>query len=225
VKILPLGDSALLVDFAEESSDPAELLDRALSAVEAIARANIPGIIEITSAYQSVAVFLSHHGFEDGSLTERISQTVASAEKAPRLRHQEIEIPVCYDQDFALDMKRVGNETKLTFSQVVELHCSAVFTVVCLGFMPGFPYLAGLPDELHVPRLATPRTKVPAGSVAIAGPQAGIYPFDSPGGWNIIGRTPLKLFDTDQNRPTFFSAGDRVRFRPISRDEFDAAPA
>jgi inhibitor of KinA len=132
-----------------------------------------------------------------------------------------LEIPVCYDAEFALDLARIAEQTTLDPSEVIALHLSAKYTTACIGFMPGFPFLAGLPKELHSPRLATPRTRVPAGSVAIAGAQSGVYPLESPGGWNVIGRTPIRLFDANANPPALLRPGDRVRFRAITRDEFD----
>ncbi|PYI74619.1 MAG: kinase inhibitor, partial [Verrucomicrobia bacterium] len=119
----------------------------------------------------------------------------------------------CYDAEFALDLTRIVSHTSLTPDAIAVLHSSAEYTVACIGFVPGFPFLAGLSEKLRVPRLETPRTKVPPGSVAIANAQAGIYPFESPGGWNVIGRT--------QNPPTFLQSGDRVRFHRVSREEFE----
>ncbi len=220
MKFSPLGDSALLIDFSDES--PNERLHRALSAAAVLERAKIPGIIEIISAYESVALFLGPAALENQPLTDQIFRVISDAGETPRFHGREIEIPLCYDDEFALDATRVAEATKLPIAKIIELHSSTTFTLACLGFMPGFPYLAGLPAELCVPRLATPRIKVPAGSVAIANAQAGIYPFESPGGWNIIGRTPLRLFDPARTPPTLLSAGDRVRFRRISRTEFEA---
>ena len=223
MKISPLGDSALLIDFAGESANPDETLRRVLSATQAIARADIPGVVEITSAFESVALFLEPTAGNDQFLEKKIRDAISTTgQKAPP-RHREIEITVCYDRQLALDAERVERETQLTFSKVIELQSSADFTVASLGFMPGYAYLTGLPPELRVPRLPVPRTKVPAGSLAIANAQAGIYPFASPGGWNIIGRTPLPLFDPKKNPPTLFSVGDCVRFRRISLAEFEAA--
>jgi inhibitor of KinA len=223
VKISSLGDSALLIDFADESSNPDDLLRRALSATDAITRAKIPGVVEITSAYESIALFLHASALKNQLLNDQIADAISSGGKALRFQSREIEIPVCYDEEFALDAARVENETKLPIARIIEIHSSVTFTVACLGFMPGFPYLAGLPAELCVPRLATPRTKVPAGSVAIANNQAGIYPFESPGGWNIIGRTYLRLFDVNKTPPAVLSAGDQIRFHRITRAKFDAA--
>ena len=229
MRIQPLGDSAIILDFADETSDAAELLRRSLSAADALERANIPGVIEVTSAYQSVALFLDLNRIAsvvDGRsiadfLHDRIVSLVRSKGHRSRIRTRSVEVPVCYDLELAPDLARVAEQTSLEQTEVIALHSCATYTTACIGFMPGFPFLAGLSAKLHVPRLATPRTHVPAGSVAIAGAQAGIYPFDSPGGWNVIGRTPLRLFDADANPPALLRPGDRVRFRIITRDEFD----
>jgi inhibitor of KinA len=146
---------------------------------------------------------------------------VASAGGRAARKARRIEIPVCHDDEFALDLARVARQTQLTGEAVIALHSSSEYTVACVGFVPGFPFLAGLSEKLRVPRLESPRTKVPAGSVAIANAQAGIYPFESPGGWNVIGRTPLRLFDTNAQSPALLQPGDRVRFRRTTRDEFE----
>jgi inhibitor of KinA len=217
----PLGDSALTVDFTDESSDHERLLGRALSVAEALERANIPGVIDVTSAYESVAVFFDPARSER-DVEEKIRTLMASASVRGSRKRRRIEIPVCYDADFALDLARVEAETNLSGDTIIALHSSAEFIVACVGFTPGFPFLAGLPEKLRTTRLATPRTKVPAGSVAIARTQAGVYPVESPGGWNLIGRTPLRLFDANANPPALLQAGDRVRFRRITRNEFEA---
>jgi len=215
-----LGDSALAVDFADESSDRERLLARALSVAGALERANIPGVTDVTSAYESVAVFFDPVRIER-DVEEKIGALVASAGVRASRKARRIEIPVCYDDEFALDLARVASQTFLTDDAIIALHSSTEYTVACIGFVPGFPFLAGLSDKLRVPRLESPRTKVPAGSVAIANAQAGIYPFESPGGWNVIGRTPLRLFDANAESPTLLQAGDRVRFRRITRNEFE----
>jgi inhibitor of KinA len=147
---------------------------------------------------------------------------IASASVRASGKKRRVEIPVCYDEEFALDLDRVANHTSLTPDAIVASHSSAEYTVACIGFMPGFPFLAGLPQQLRVPRLESPRTKVPAGSVAIANAQAGVYPLESPGGWNVLGRTPLQLFQINERPPTLLRPGDCVRFRRITRDEFEA---
>ena len=221
MKIFSLGDSAITVDFTDESSDRERLLARALSVADALERANVPGVIDVTSAYESVAVFFDPTRIER-DVEEKIRALVASAGVRMSRKRRRIEIPVCYDADFALDLARVETETNLSANMIIALHSSAEFVVACVGFMPGFPFLVGLPEKLRTTRLTTPRTKVPAGSVAIARTQAGVYPVESPGGWNLIGRTPLHLFDANANPPALLQAGDRVRFRGITRNEFEA---
>ena len=132
-----------------------------------------------------------------------------------------IEVPVCYGGVFGPDLDDVASAANLAPEEVVRLHASADYLVYFLGFSAGFPYLGGMPDRIAAPRLPQPRTSVPAGSVGIAGRQTGIYPFSSPGGWRIIGRTPLSLFHPQADRPTLLEMGDRVGFVPIDEEEFE----
>jgi inhibitor of KinA len=132
-----------------------------------------------------------------------------------------IEVPVCYETEFAPDLDEIARHAGLSRDEIILRHSTVSYRVSCVGFTPGFPYLSGLPPELATPRRASPRKEVPAGAVAIGGTQTGIYPRKSPGGWNIIGRAPLRLFDVERDPPALFQAGDRVRFRRISRDGFD----
>ena len=136
---------------------------------------------------------------------------------SPRL----VEIPVCYDTSVAPDLDFVASHSGLTIDDVIQLHASVEYLVYFLGFTPGFPYLGELPDQLATPRLASPRLRVPEGSVAIGGAQTGIYSLPSPGGWRIIGQTPLKLFRSRENPPTLLEIGDHVRFKPVSLQGFN----
>ena len=136
----------------------------------------------------------------------------------PRVR----EIPVVYGGEFGPDLPEVAHLTGLSQSDVARRHAATDFEVLLLGFAPGFPYLGELPAELEVPRLSTPRTRTPAGSVAVAGRYSGIYPVAAPGGWRVIGRTPLRLFDPSRTPPAYLLPGDRVTFRPIGRDELES---
>ena len=199
---------------------PAALLARVLSAAATIEGAKLPGVVDVTSSYESVAVFFDLPQVEP-DIEDKIRVLIASAGVRVSGKKRRVQIPVCYDEEFALDLDRVANHTSLTPDAIVTLHSSAEYTVACIGFMPGFPFLAGLPQQLRVPRLESPRTKVSAGSVAIANAQAGVYPLESPGGWNVLGRTPLQLFRVNENPPTLLRPGDCVQFRRITRAQFD----
>jgi inhibitor of KinA len=220
MKIDALGDSALIINLADEISDSSALLARVLSAAATIEGAKLPGVVDVTSSYESVAVFFDLPQVEP-DIEDKIRVLIASAGVRVSGKKRRVQIPVCYDEEFALDLDRVANHTSLTPDAIVTLHSSAEYTVACIGFMPGFPFLAGLPQQLRVPRLESPRTKVSAGSVAIANAQAGVYPLESPGGWNVLGRTPLQLFRVNENPPTLLRPGDCVQFRRITRAQFD----
>jgi inhibitor of KinA len=182
-------------------------------------------VIELVPAYTTIGVFLESTGagtFDE--LRTRLERALErNVDTAPARLVPMIDVPVCYENEFAPDLEAVAQHTGLAPDKVVRRHAGAVYRVSCVGFTPGFPYLSGLPPELATPRRASPRKEVPAGAVAIGGTQTGIYPRKSPGGWNIIGRTSLRLFDVERDPPALFQAGDRVRFRKISREEFETA--
>ncbi len=131
-----------------------------------------------------------------------------------------VDIPVCYGADFGPDIEFVAKHTKMSTGEIIALHSAAEYYIYAIGFAPGFCYLGGLDPKLHAPRLTTPRQNVAAGSVGIAGNQTGVYPLASPGGWQLIGRTPLRLFAPERQHPLLYQAGDTIRFRPVSKDEF-----
>jgi inhibitor of KinA len=237
MEIIPIGDSALVVRVSDRFEDePEETLDEVFRVFELLQRAAIPGIIELAPAYTSVAVFfdpiavlkstVTTNGVVD-ELAKRIRSAITPASRRHRRRTAAgrpglIEIPVCYDPEFGFDLDRVAEHTKLSEREIVDLHGTREYRVACIGFVPGFTFLAGLPKNLATPRRDVPRKEIPAGSVGIGGAQTGIYPSRSPGGWNLIGRTPLRLFDPTKNPPSLLAPGDRVRFRAISREEFIA---
>lgn len=228
--VRPTGDSALIVEFGEA----AVTIDELLRMQRLLEQAAIPGVMEITTAFATLALFydparvLVNGETMFTSLEAQVRAALAADSddgSVKRSRIAVVEIPVCYDLEFALDLNEVAAHTRLAPAEVIRLHSSADFRVAYVGFTPGFPYLSGMPAELAIPRRETPRTTVPAGSVAIGGDQAGIYALSSPGGWHIIGRTPLQLFDVNAAHPALLSAGERVRFRAISAAEFHAAAA
>jgi inhibitor of KinA len=235
MEIIPLGDSALVTRVREQFEDaPEETLDKVLRAFHLLQRAAIPGVIELAPAYTSIAVFFDPLAITKSNvapdrifdwLTTKIQSQLSSGRRNLRKKTagpRSIEIPVCYDGEFALDLDRVAEHTKLSDGEIVDLHSGTEYRVACIGFVPGFPFLAGLPTQLATPRRDTPRKEILPGSVGIGGPQTGIYPLRSPGGWNLIGRTPLKLFDPTKDPPTILLPGDRVRFRSITRQEFES---
>ena len=136
------------------------------------------------------------------------------------LESKTFQIPVCYDEEFGVDLDTISKEKKLPKSEIIQLHSQTIYTVYFIGFLPGFLYLGGLDSRLHLNRKTTPNLNVKKGSVAIGGQQTGIYPQDSPGGWHIIGNSPVELFNPKQNPPCFIKAGDKVKFQPISKSEY-----
>jgi inhibitor of KinA len=234
MEITPLGDCALIVRVRESFEDaPLAALNAVLQVRRRLEEARLPGIIETALAYTTVAMFYDPmQVFAAGGkrespfdwLARRIEEIVCAGEKIPgdQVEARLMEIPVCYESEFAPDLDDVARHAGLTAREIVHLHSGTEYRVNCLGFTPGFPFLSGLPEELATPRRAVPRKEIPAGSVAIGGAQTGIYPMKSPGGWNVIGRTPLRLFDATKSPPALLCAGDRVRFRMITHAEFEA---
>ena len=228
MRIEPLGDSALVVRVVENYGPESERsLDAVLQTFAQLEAAAIPGVVELAPAYTTIGVFFDPALTRFDALRAEIEHVLQNTEPAgPRARiGSTVEVPVCYDDEFAPDLRDVAWHTGLSAQEVVRRHSAAMYRVNCVGFTPGFPYLSGLPTELATPRRASPRKEIPVGAVAIGGTQTGIYPRKSPGGWNIIGRTPLSLFDVKREPPSLFQAGDRIRFRRISREEFERPSA
>jgi len=236
MEIAPLGDSALVVRVREQFADaPDETLDEVLRVFQQLQHAAIPGVVELAPAYTSVAVFFDPITIAKASgapdevfdwLASRIRALVAAGagrRRKVKFRSRNVEIPVCYDPEFAPDIDDIARHSQLSATEIVDLHSTNQYRVACIGFVSGFTFLAGLPKNLATPRRDVPRKEIPAGSVGIGGAQTGIYPLRSPGGWNLIGRTPLKLFDPTKDPPTLLCPGDRVRFRAITREEFESS--
>lgn len=229
MRIEPLGDSALIVRVVDDFANPGASLNAVLGAIRHLETAAIPGVIELAPAYTTIGVFFDLArvtGFDELKAAIEHALKISLEPARPRAGiGSAIEVPVCYEPEFAPDLAEVARRANLSEEEVALRHASASYRVACVGFTPGFPYLSGLPPELATPRRATPRKEIPAGAVAVGGTQTGIYPRKSPGGWNIIGRTPLRLFDVKRESPALFHAGDQVRFRQISLDEFEQLSA
>ena len=233
MEVTPLGDSAVLVRVAENFEDsPERTLEQVLTAQRCLAAANIPGVIELAPAYTTVALFYDPvHAIDAGApeenvfswMEQRIRDAISNCKStSPQsITPSVIEIPVCYDGEFGFDLEDVAGRADVTPNEVIQLHSGAEYRVHCIGFTGGFPFLGGLPSKIATPRRETPRKEIPPGSVGIGGKQTGVYTIKSPGGWNIIGRTPLRLFDPTKNPPVRLRIGDKIRFRPINREEFE----
>jgi KipI family sensor histidine kinase inhibitor len=220
-----LGDSALLLHFG--SGIDSAVNRRVHAAAARLAAAGLPGIVELVPAYASLAVHVDARCWDgpQGALQrcrEAVAQALDGDADETAQAPQEIEIPVCYGGEYGPDLDAVAAHAGLPAQQVIALHAAAQYQVALLGFAPGFPYLLGLDPRLHQPRRADPRLRVPAGAVAIGGAQTGIYPRELPGGWQLIGRTPVDLFNPAQNPPNRVAAGMRLRFRPVGAEEFNA---
>jgi KipI family sensor histidine kinase inhibitor len=211
VEIRPASDRSLLVSFGEEISLEAHRnVRRLLSAFED----RPTGILNLHPAFASVLIDFDPRRRSHVDVAELVEQRMAAPDQVAEGEPRTVEIPVSYGGQDGPDLEDVARHGGLTAARVIELHTAPLYLVYFLGFSPGFPYLGGLPGELATPRLATPRKRVPAGSVAIGGSQTGIYPMESPGGWRIIGRTSLLLFNAEAEPPALLQAGDCVRFLP-----------
>ncbi len=215
MKFKPLGDSALLISFGEVIGE--EINEKIHSLARAIERANFEWLVEVVPAYSSLAVIYDPVLID----FERVKRTIEGLEfSSEKFEGKLVKIPVLYGGEYGPDLEFVAQHNGLSVDKVIEIHSKPTYRVHFLGFLPGFAYLGGMGERIATPRLERPRLKVPAGSLGIAGKQTGIYPLESPGGWRLIGRTPLRLFDPSKEPPTLLQPGDRVRFVPVDEDKF-----
>jgi inhibitor of KinA len=228
--LAPLGDSAVSVTLGAGTDESALARTRALAAALAVAPS--PGLVDIVPVYAAITVYYEPALWAAGGeapyarvcrfITERHKAVNAARRRLRRPAARAVEIPVCYGGDFGPDLAEVAAAHGLDADRVIALHAGASYVVLAIGFAPGFAYLGGLPPQIHTPRRTTPRVRVPAGAVGIGGAQTGVYPLETPGGWNLIGATPLRLFDASRAEPALLGAGDRVKFRSITPEEFAA---
>jgi KipI family sensor histidine kinase inhibitor len=218
-RYLPFGDTALVVDFGDAIS--LEINSTVIALDEAVQKAQIDGVEELVPTYRSLLVRYDPLKTSYEQLALRVEE-IEKTMKALRIHVQsrKISIPAVYGGEYGPDLAHVAQFHRLSQEQVVRLHSKTEYRVYMIGFVAGFPYLGEVPDEIATPRLETPRLKVPAGSVGIAEKQTGIYPCEAPGGWRIIGRTPLRLFNPMQEPLALLKPGDSVRFKPVTEKEF-----
>jgi inhibitor of KinA len=220
----PLSEDAILVQFGSHHDQIKQQIVDVQIAIEKIYQTPFVGFKEIVPAYHTITIyydpFVINTTSPYQSVIHHLDQVLRSSHTSTVRKTRRFDIPVCYSGDFGLDLFELSTSTNKTIDEIIQLHTNVVYDVIFIGFAPGFPFLHGLPKELHYPRKMNPRLKVDRGSVGIAGTQTGIYPLDSPGGWQILGRTPVSLFDVNCPSPTRFRAGDKVKFYPISLEQF-----
>jgi inhibitor of KinA len=215
-RFLLAGDAALVVELGDEIN-PA-INHRVHALARALAENPLLGLGEAVPSYRSLLVHYDPWLLSHAEVESFVSEALQRCEDAPLPEPRLVEIPTVYGGERGPDIGFVAEHNGLSVEEVVRLHSGAIYTVYMLGFTPGFPYLGGLPDALATPRLETPRQRVPAGSVGIAGAQTGVYPLATPGGWRLIGWTPVTLFDPARTPPTLLQPGDRVRFVPVEEE-------
>jgi inhibitor of KinA len=227
-RIFPLGDSAVTIDFGNVIDEATN--KKVLALFRAISGDPLPGMIEAIPAYCSLTVCYdvfsisktlaagtSVYEFISGLLKKRLDQPLKKTGEPARI----VDIPVCYEEKFAPDIEQLAKEKNISVEEVIRVHSSKQYRVYMLGFLPGFSYMGEVDEKISISRKSQP-VMVAAGSIGIAGRQTGIYPLASPGGWQIIGRTPLKLFDAGRKESTLLKAGDIVQFISISKNEFES---
>ncbi len=221
--LLALGDAAVLVEFADHLDLVTNFRIQRLA--QAIRNRHPPWVRDVVPALASLAVHVDPVALGFGDPIEPVrlllAQCVDDALATARSHKQkQVHIPICYDAGFGLDLDDISQRTGLTVDEVIQRHLLSEFQVLMVGFAPGHPYLGGLAPSLSVPRRSAPRVKMPCGAVAIANAQCVVYPFEIPGGWSVVGQTPLRLFDARREQPSLFEPGDQVRFERIDRDRF-----
>ncbi|WP_456277389.1 5-oxoprolinase subunit PxpB [Bacillus sp. AK128] len=217
--IQPISDNGLIIQFTGENNQ--ELLPFIHSLTQQLLDEEIAGLKDIVPAFESLAIYYDPLHYTYQEMQTKLTPLLLLHENHHTQVTNHIEIPVCYDSAFGLDIEEVAARHSISVDELIHLHSNATYQVAIMGFLPGFPYINGLPKTLHTPRKSTPRTYVPKGAVGIGGTYTGIYSLPSPGGWNIIGQTPLTLFNHKREEPFILQPGDQVSFVPISKNEFE----
>ena len=218
VRFLAAGDTALVVEFGETVDRATS--DRVLALADAIEASVIPGVIELVPTFRSLMIHYEPLYLQAPTLEAHVT-SLLPALGAVRHRDRLFTLPVAYGGDLGPDLDEVAERTGHTPAEVVALHTAVTYHVYALGFLPGYPYMGDGPEALSLPRRETPRVRVPMGSVCIAFRQAGVYSLDSPGGWHLLGRTPVRLFDRRRENAVLLAPGDKVRFEPVPREIYE----
>ncbi|TJX14210.1 5-oxoprolinase subunit PxpB [Tissierella creatinini] len=217
-KFLAAGDSSVFMEFGNSISP--EINAKIRNLVKRIETSSIKGIIELLPTYRSIQIMYNPLEIGYDELITSLRELESSLHEGDTEDYRIVEIPTLYGGKYGPDIEFVAEHNNISVEEVIRVHTSTDYLIYMLGFTPGFCYLGGMSDKIATPRLKTPRPLIPAGSVGIAGSQTGIYPIDSPGGWQLIGRTPLKIYDPSAELPIFLKAGDYLRFVSISEKEY-----
>ncbi len=220
VRILTVGDCAVSVEFGQEIS--LKINHKVMALKMVLEREPIRGIVELIPTYCSLLIQYDPMDLRYGPLRDKLENLATQLNEVELPPKQVVEIPVAYGGEYGPDLGEVAKASNLSEEEVIRLHSEPEYPIYMLGFVAGFPYLGGMNKAIATPRKQSPRLKIEAGSVGIAGEQTGIYSVESPGGWQIIGRTPLKLYDVNRNEPVLLKAGQYIKFKPITKEEFRA---
>lgn len=218
IKILTAGDSSVLIEFGKEISP--QINARITAVVHLMKEQHIEGVVDMIPAFSSLLINYDPRVINFTQMKSRLEKLLKLDVKARESACRIFEIPVCYGGEYGPDLENIAANAQLSPEEVIKLHSSRDYLIYMLGFLPGFAYLGGLDERIHTPRLANPRIRIRAGSVGIGGSQTGIYPLDSPGGWQLLGLTPLKPYDPGREVPILYEAGDYIRFVPVSEEEY-----
>ncbi len=219
-RILPTGERALTVEFGNEIDE--HINARLMGFVKHLSSKKIKGIEEMVPSFRAVMIHYNPVNLSYSQMVDLINETLKEDFSEVSGKKTVVRIPVCYGGEYGPDLDFVAEHAGMSKEEVIKIHSSKPYLIYMLGFMPGFPYLGGLDERIHTPRLSSPRLKLEAGSVGIAAGQTGLYPMESPGGWQIIGLTPVKCYNPDKAKAIPYEAGDYIQFYPITKEEYVA---